>query len=331
MPFEKPLPEWNAQGVEPPQSLKNEGWEVEQKPPADYFNWIQYKTYEALKELQQKAGEIKTINGQSPDGNGNVNIDVDTSDIEQEIENLKTFIGSLDNLTTEQKGNLVSAINEVKQNVTAHKNDNTIHVTQVNKTAWNNAVSDIGEKSNLLTSDKSNLVNAVNELFTNVSNGKQLIGGAITDVDNSVVIPAEPTFQDLSSAIRNIDTGPIVEVGDLIIYEDKERKSTNSSTFVNIFEKQMLFSGSIRLSFIYYTEPDGRGNTIVSTRKNGVVIDEVSKAGIDAVTRTLDITVNKGDKIQIFVRKDSYLDNSAIVSSITFSINKGRLVEAYFA
>lgn len=55
MPFAKQLPEWNAIGVEPPQSLKDAGWKPTQKPPADYFNWYMYNTYQALLELQQKA------------------------------------------------------------------------------------------------------------------------------------------------------------------------------------------------------------------------------------------------------------------------------------
>jgi hypothetical protein len=54
MPFEKTLPEWNAAGVEPPQSLKDAGWEAEQKPPADYFNWYFNLVYNALKELQEQ-------------------------------------------------------------------------------------------------------------------------------------------------------------------------------------------------------------------------------------------------------------------------------------
>ena len=47
----------------------------------------------------------------------------------------------------------------------------------------------------------------MSELFTNVSNGKSLVGGAITGVDNSVVIPTDPTFGDLASAIGQISTG----------------------------------------------------------------------------------------------------------------------------
>ena len=57
MAFEKELPKWENQGVEPPESKKATGWEAGEKPPADYFNWQWNRTYEALKELQVKAAE----------------------------------------------------------------------------------------------------------------------------------------------------------------------------------------------------------------------------------------------------------------------------------
>ncbi|MCS5499797.1 hypothetical protein NY607_01600 [Lysinibacillus sp. A4] len=52
-----------------------------------------------------------------------------------------------------------------------------------------------------------NIEEGMKELFTNVSNGKQLIGTAITDVDNSLVVPTNPTFQNLANSIRSISTG----------------------------------------------------------------------------------------------------------------------------
>lgn len=64
-----------------------------------------------------------------------------------------------------------------------------------------------GDLSTLKTTAKDNIPNIVNELFTNVSDGKSLVGGAITDVDASVIIPAEPTFQQLVDGIRQISTG----------------------------------------------------------------------------------------------------------------------------
>ncbi|KYD28183.1 hypothetical protein [Geobacillus stearothermophilus] len=52
MPFDQNnLPEWNAPGVEPPQSKKDNGWGTGEKPPSDWFNWFFNKTYNALKSL----------------------------------------------------------------------------------------------------------------------------------------------------------------------------------------------------------------------------------------------------------------------------------------
>ncbi|WP_028545754.1 hypothetical protein [Paenibacillus taiwanensis] len=55
MAYEKELPEWKAKGVKPPQSKLDEGWKVQDKPPAAWLNWQMNATYEALKELQEKA------------------------------------------------------------------------------------------------------------------------------------------------------------------------------------------------------------------------------------------------------------------------------------
>ena len=57
MAFEKKVPQWNAQGVEPPESLKNSGFQPEYKPPADYFNWFWYNVAQCLMELQGMSPE----------------------------------------------------------------------------------------------------------------------------------------------------------------------------------------------------------------------------------------------------------------------------------
>ena len=54
MAFEKKVPEWNAAGAEPPDSLKSKGFVAGYKPPADYFNWFWHSASEALAELQAK-------------------------------------------------------------------------------------------------------------------------------------------------------------------------------------------------------------------------------------------------------------------------------------
>lgn len=63
----------------------------------------------------------------------------------------------------------------------------------------------------------TNVEGALKELFINVSNGKSLVGGAITGVDPNVVIPTDPTFQQLATAIGQISTGKKFASGDAII------------------------------------------------------------------------------------------------------------------
>ncbi|MEK4883489.1 hypothetical protein NST81_01990 [Bacillus sp. FSL W8-0223] len=74
MPFDQnQLPTWNKEGVEPPQSLKDEGWQPSQKPPADYFNWFFNKTFKALQSLFSSA-QHKEEKGQ-PNGYAALNAD----------------------------------------------------------------------------------------------------------------------------------------------------------------------------------------------------------------------------------------------------------------
>lgn len=55
MAFEKIVPVWNAPGTEPPETLKNTGFQVGYKPPADYFNWFWHAVSECLGELHSEA------------------------------------------------------------------------------------------------------------------------------------------------------------------------------------------------------------------------------------------------------------------------------------
>jgi len=70
------------------------------------------------------------------------------------------------------------------------------------KRTVNNAV---GTLSSLLTTDKSNVVKAINELFTNVSNGKTSIAAAITG--KGVPALGSDTFAQLAAKIGQIVTG----------------------------------------------------------------------------------------------------------------------------
>ncbi|KAF6591040.1 hypothetical protein [Paenibacillus sp. EKM205P] len=55
MPFNKKLPEWFAQGIEPTTTQKTTGYIPGLKPPAQWFNWHLNTAYLAMQELQQNA------------------------------------------------------------------------------------------------------------------------------------------------------------------------------------------------------------------------------------------------------------------------------------
>lgn len=54
MAFEKIVPTWNAAGSEPPDTLKNTGFQAGYKPPAEYFNWFWRGVSQCLRELQER-------------------------------------------------------------------------------------------------------------------------------------------------------------------------------------------------------------------------------------------------------------------------------------
>ena len=53
MALKKTVPVWSAAGVEPPESLKTNGFQPGQKPPAAYFNWYMNGMSKAVEELQE--------------------------------------------------------------------------------------------------------------------------------------------------------------------------------------------------------------------------------------------------------------------------------------
>lgn len=69
--LKKPL-KWTALGQEPSELKKSEGFKMDESPAPGHFDFMFRSTYEAIEELQQKAGEVKTVNNVQPDSNGNV-------------------------------------------------------------------------------------------------------------------------------------------------------------------------------------------------------------------------------------------------------------------
>lgn len=70
MAFNEKLPEWYNVGVEPPESKKSEGWKPDDKPPADWFNWLLHRAYKALDEIRSKFSSHEAGNSTHGVGEG---------------------------------------------------------------------------------------------------------------------------------------------------------------------------------------------------------------------------------------------------------------------
>lgn len=130
MPFQEELLGWNAPGIEPPQSLKDTGWEAQQKPPAPYFNWTFYLLDQALLELQQNAvhkdqggvaGGFATLgpDGKVPGAQLNVSAPPDASTT------VKGIVKLNDNTDSESvsEAATANAVRKVAEDVATHQAD----------------------------------------------------------------------------------------------------------------------------------------------------------------------------------------------------------------
>ena len=135
--LKKPL-KWTALGQEPSELKKTEGFKMDESPAPGHFDFMFRSTYEAIEELQQKAGEVKTVNNVQPDSNGNVLIPLpDTSKVYQKP---TSGIPKADLDTTVQaslkKADDAAPLTELaktNQALTTHQADNT-HIFNIDVT-----------------------------------------------------------------------------------------------------------------------------------------------------------------------------------------------------
>ncbi|UQD52298.1 hypothetical protein C0971_09960 [Bacillus methanolicus] len=131
MPFQSKLPEWNKQGAEPPQTIKDNGWEAGQKPPADYFNWFFNTVYLALKELQENGytkTEVEQVASSLANAvQANLNSHINNQNNPHNVTKSQVGLGNVDNVKQASKTEF-----------DAHTNDTTVHITASERNTWNN-------------------------------------------------------------------------------------------------------------------------------------------------------------------------------------------------
>jgi hypothetical protein len=58
--WKEQLPEWFAEGIEPEESKKIQGWVPSERPPANVVNWLLNRTHRSLEELRDVVEEIES-------------------------------------------------------------------------------------------------------------------------------------------------------------------------------------------------------------------------------------------------------------------------------
>jgi len=123
--FIKQAPKWGATGIEPPESKRNIGWEVEDRPPAAWLNWFMNLTAESLQELQSKAAEKTFVEDKIAEGIAAINVDI--PDASLTVKGI-TQLNSAVNSTSETEAATPKAVKRVNDSVAEHLADYTLQI-----------------------------------------------------------------------------------------------------------------------------------------------------------------------------------------------------------
>jgi len=130
-----------------------------------------------------------------------------------DILDLMSYVGDLENLDTTEKANLVLALNETYQELAAHKADYDTFKQDIHAefdSHKNENATGAHKAKNIAIDDAeghftaTDVEGALNELFTSVSDGKTLIATAITD--KGIPASGSDTFSQLANKIEQIET-----------------------------------------------------------------------------------------------------------------------------
>ncbi|RAS75258.1 hypothetical protein [Priestia endophytica] len=164
MSFTSPLPIWNNPGQKPPASTIERGWGAGEYPPADWFNWQWYTAYKALEEIQKLAATTTDLDAHTKDTTLHVSITEKTAWNDKET-----------------KSGAQTKANTAEENAKTYVNQQ------------------VGDKTTLLTANKTNLTAAVNELFTSANNGKEGIANVI-----GAPLTKDQTFAQMKTSIQTL-------------------------------------------------------------------------------------------------------------------------------
>ncbi|MHB9947501.1 hypothetical protein CF055_00165 [Clostridium botulinum] len=140
-----------------------------------------------------------------------------TGKTEQELqnikENLKTdfmfwFDGLKETLSGDVAGNLLNLINTNTENIKTKVSSQELNEFKDDTASQLDDITTLtGNKDNLKTTNKTNLVSAINEVFTSGNNVKINTVDALLQLDKSLQITKESKWEDIIKNISKISTG----------------------------------------------------------------------------------------------------------------------------
>lgn len=186
--------------------------ELNNKTIVDINNAINDIRNNTLITINSKIEEIRNEMGSS-----NTDLTEKIDNILEKIDDLQTSIAG-SHYTKVETDALLAVINSTINDLKTAISNNHYTKAEINAmvNTINTAIDDInnnkivtinnriGNLGSLSTSNKSNLVGAMNEVFQNVSSGKALIASAITD--KGIHTAADATFQQMANNIRGLVT-----------------------------------------------------------------------------------------------------------------------------
>lgn len=185
MAFTEKLPEWQAEGTEPPGSKKEAGWKVEDRPPASWWNWLLNRTYMVLKEIREKVAEKDWVKEQIE----GVKVEVPDASLTQKgiVQLSNATDGTRETVAATEKavkaaydrGDVgATAAEKVQTNLDTHITDNAKHVPHLGTTT------NTGDAYKITTSE---IINN-NQKFTIKFNAESTTAPTLS-INNGTAIP----------------------------------------------------------------------------------------------------------------------------------------------
>jgi hypothetical protein len=155
-------------------------------------------------------------------------------------------IGDISQLSTQEKGSLVGAINEVKDSI--DNKDLSAYQTK---------------ESNALLTNNKNIIDAINEVFQSGNSAKQELVAAL--LAKGLEATTDMSFEELIENINNIQTG-VVPAGDAV-----SSNVLSGKTFIN--NTGELLTGTMTNQGSKTITPNAKSQTLPGGYYSGITIN----------------------------------------------------------